>query len=79
MPLRTSCARSRFLLLAPPDAALKLFGGKIIASQYLHAELLSDAQRLRGRVYLDDGAIEENKTNFSNPRHRELSIRVLYK
>jgi hypothetical protein len=49
---------SRFFLLAPSTASLRPFSGKVVVSNQLHSRLLADAQRLRGRVYVDDGALE---------------------
>lgn len=47
----------RFQILAPANATGQAFG-RFKKNQHLHRQLLDDAQRLRGRVYLKDGAIQ---------------------
>jgi hypothetical protein len=49
--------RRSFVLLAPVDEPLTRFGGAFTFSRNLHSHLLSEMQRLRGRVYLADGAL----------------------
>ena len=56
----SSLTRNRLLLVAPADGNLKPFTGKITPSNQLHAGLLADLQRLRGRIYLEDGAISRS-------------------
>lgn len=56
------------ILLAPSGACLKPFSGQITFSPRLHARLTTEMQRLRGRVYLDDGAIRESDLR-SGGRH----------
>jgi hypothetical protein len=46
------------MLLAPSGACLKAFSGPVTASPRLHTHLTTELQRLRGRVYLEDGAIQ---------------------
>jgi hypothetical protein len=64
----TSRTRNKLLLLAPAAASLETFTGKVISSEHMHSELLADAQRLRGRVYLDDAAIGASELT-SDGRH----------
>jgi hypothetical protein len=45
------------MLLAPSGASLKPFSGEITSSARLHAHLTIEMQRLRGRIYFDDGAL----------------------
>lgn len=52
-----SSAWNRFLLLAPSSGSLEAFRGQVVSSEHIHSELLADAQRLRGKVYLEDNAI----------------------
>jgi hypothetical protein len=52
--------RRRFALLAPPHAHTHSFAD-IAVSPQRHYHLLAQAQRLRGRIYLQDGAIETSQ------------------
>lgn len=52
-----SRARTGFMLLAPSSASLSSFRGQIVSSEHIYSELLTETQRLRGRVYLEDNAI----------------------
>lgn len=47
----------RFKLLAPPEPSVEPFG-RTRTSQQVHRQYLAEMQRLRGRVYLKDGAIQ---------------------
>lgn len=47
----------RFQLLAPPQPSVEAFG-RTRSSEQLHRHYLSEMQKLRGRVYLNDGAIQ---------------------
>jgi hypothetical protein len=49
----------RFILLSPPGVPLRGAFRQVDYDAVWRQELLSDMQRLRGRVYLDDGAILE--------------------
>ena len=49
--------RRKFVLLAPDRRQTISFAEKTVDAS-LHQRLLADAQKLRGRVYLQDGAIE---------------------
>ena len=59
--------RRRFILLAPDRCHTVPFSEKKIDSS-LHQKLLADAQRLRGMVYLEDGAIEPSQL-LADGRH----------
>lgn len=59
MIFRDSWTRHRsFVLLAPANEPLSRFPGGVNYSQELHSHLLSELQRLRGRIYLADGAVK---------------------
>jgi hypothetical protein len=61
MDLFASSTRSgqrRFVLLAPPHAETPRTFSTAYRDSEEHSRLLAEAQRLRGRVYLADGAIE---------------------
>ena len=61
MDLFTSSTRSgprRFVLLAPPHVDTPRTFSTAYRDSGEHSRLLAEAQRLRGRVYLADGAIE---------------------
>jgi hypothetical protein len=49
---------NRLLLLAPPSASVPTFFRKVTADTKEHLRLVREMQRLRGSVYLDDGAVE---------------------
>jgi hypothetical protein len=51
----------RSILLAPPLATLIAPFQALQADHFRHQRLLAEAQRLRARVYLADGAIERNQ------------------
>ncbi len=51
----------RFQLLAPPQTSCANNFGRLRASEQLHSHYLSAMQRLRGRVYLKDGAIQASE------------------
>ncbi len=50
-----------FLLLAPPKAHIPGAFHKVHVDREYHADLLAEMQRLRGRVYLEDGAIDRSQ------------------
>jgi hypothetical protein len=56
--MKISAAHGRLLLLAPASARVPngFLGTRVDAERHWH--LLSQAQRLRGRIYLEDGAIQ---------------------
>jgi hypothetical protein len=64
-----AAADTRLHLLAPPNGSIPDAFSKITANRRRHAELLRDIQRLRGSVYLDDGAITKQQLS-SDGRHR---------
>jgi hypothetical protein len=56
------------ILLAPPNACLKPFSGPVTFSNEIHSQLINEMQRLRGEVYLSDGAIGRSQLTGSG-RH----------
>ena len=55
-------SRSRsMVLLAPAGACLKPFSGPVTFSDRAHSELIREMQRLRGEVYLSEGAIQASQ------------------
>jgi hypothetical protein len=54
---KTNSSRE-LILLAPLGGDLTPFNGEIVGSNDYHAQLLAQMQRLRGAVYLRDGAIQ---------------------
>jgi hypothetical protein len=57
---QTSGDRS-LVLLAPAGACLKPFSGPLTYSRRVHAGLLREIQRLRGEIYLREGAIQASQ------------------
>jgi hypothetical protein len=49
------------VLLAPEGACLKPFSGPVTFSDQAHSALIGEMQRLRGEVYLSDGAIQPSQ------------------
>jgi hypothetical protein len=62
----TSGHRS-MVLLAPAGACLKPFAGHVTVSDRIHANLIGEMQRLRGEVYLREGAIQASQ--LTSGRH----------
>ena len=62
-------ADRRLVILAPPDAEIPRNFRNVVGAGRLHTRLLSDVQRLRGRVYAEDGAIEGHHL-CSKGRHK---------
>jgi hypothetical protein len=58
----------RFVLLSPPGMPLNGAFHRVAGDTGLRDELLSDMQRLRGRVYVEDGAISQQDLT-SDGRH----------
>lgn len=56
-----SAANRRFVLLSPPGVALRGAFRRVEGDSDRRQELLQDMQRLRGRIYLQDGAITEDE------------------
>src|SRR5450432_1470541 len=56
-----SLTRNRLLLVAPVGASFESFEGEITPSDRLHADLIAETQRLRGGIYLEDGAIDASQ------------------
>lgn len=63
---------ARTILLAPPSQDLTEVFQSVQVNRAQHGRLLSQIQRLRGRVYLEDGAIEDHQLTadgrFVHPR-----------
>lgn len=53
-------SKRSFVLLAPAGACLAAFHGDVKVDGSAFQDLLSKMQRLRGRVYLNDGAIQQS-------------------
>lgn len=51
----------RLVLLAPPHASIPEFFEHVTTDSRRHGELLREVQRLRGSVYLRDGALEKHQ------------------
>jgi len=64
---QSSCSRS-MVLLAPRGACLHAFSGPVTFSDSLHSRLIGKVQRLRGDVYLKDGALHPSRLTRSG-RH----------
>src|ERR1035438_5900811 len=58
----------QFILLAPSGAPLRGLFRHVDDDAEWHQELIADMQRLRGRIYLKDGAISEKELSSSG-RH----------
>jgi hypothetical protein len=63
-----SLTRNRLLLVAPVGASFESFDGEITPSDRLHSDMIAQAQRLRGGIYLEDGAIDAAQLT-SDGRH----------
>jgi hypothetical protein len=70
LSVQSTGSRRSFLLLAPPKALLSRFRGQVRTIPESHAGLMAQMQRLRGRVYLKDGAI---RTSDLTPDGRFIS------
>ena len=51
----------RLVLLAPPEAPIPASFENVEVNASRHAKLVTDIQRLRGRIYLQDGAVEPHQ------------------
>lgn len=71
IPGRDGRLRRRFVLLAPDGRQTKSFPESTVDAS-LHQRLLADAQRLRGRVYLEDGAIHPSQLS-ADGRHAQAA------
>ena len=60
IPGSSASLNRRFVLLAPHRSQSNIFS-KATVDASLHRRLLMDAQKLRARIYLEDGAIEESQ------------------
>ena len=54
-----SALENRLVLLAPPHAEVPGFFGRVVEDATEHSRLVREMQRLRGRIYADDGAIRD--------------------
>src|SRR5262245_8342947 len=54
-------AFEHMILLAPPSSAQTCNVGSLQVDAVQHKFLLNEAQRLRGRVYVDDGAVDRKQ------------------
>src|SRR5688572_5919225 len=52
---------ARTILLAPPNESLTEIFQSVQVDCHQHGWFLSEVQRLRGRVYLEDGAVEAHQ------------------
>ena len=68
----TTAGERRFILLAPPSYADTRAFRNLSCDAYEYKRLLADAQRLRGRVYLADGAISAEDLTHDG-RHRQVA------
>lgn len=60
MSFGSRCAFEQMILLAPPSSqTFTVSSQQVDASQ--HAVFLKEAQRLRGRIYLEDGAVDRRQ------------------
>src|SRR5437016_1619475 len=66
--LSSSPDSRKFVLLAPPESAVPTFFKRARTDPNRYDSLLTEMQRLRGRLYLQDGAIEPGELN--NGRHQ---------
>ena len=62
--------RREYVLLAPVGSEIPSDLGRVTAGQTSHSKLLGDVQRLRGRIYSEDGAIDP-KTLSADGRHQQ--------
>jgi hypothetical protein len=60
------------VLVAPAAACLKPFSGPVTFSDRVHSELIRSVQRLRGAIYLSDGAVQPSQLTRSG-RHVSAS------
>lgn len=57
------CVEERLVLLAPPSTPIPVSFNNVDADPGEHSRLLREVQRMRGHVYLTDGAIERRHLN----------------
>ena len=61
------CVEERLVLLAPAAASIPVTFNNVDADPTEHSRLISEVQRLRGNIYLADGAIE--RRHLKDGRH----------
>ncbi len=66
-PTKPNSLGRSMVLLAPAGACLDPFSGPVTVSDRAHSELIREMQRLRGEVYLTDGAIQASQ--MTSGRH----------
>ena len=57
----------RLMLLAPPRASARGFFRNVIVDDRLHGAFVGNMQRLRGGIYLEDGAITSHAALDERP------------
>ena len=62
-------SHQQLMLLAPPDAPIPRGFRNVKVDPEQHAAILADMQKMRGRVYLDDGALTPEQLE-EDERHR---------
>src|SRR5947209_8749236 len=70
----TTSARS-FVLIAPPGAALRSFSGEITPSDKLYGHFITELQRLRGRIYVEDGAVDTSDLEADGRHVSSLDVK----
>ena len=58
-----------YIILAPRHMEVPVSFHDVVADQDRYSDLLSAMQRLRGRVYLDDGALRRSDLTFDGRHH----------
>jgi hypothetical protein len=65
---KTTSRDRSMILLAPAGACMEPFSGPVTFSDGVYTELIAEMQRLRGEIYLNDGAIQPSQLTHSG-RH----------
>jgi hypothetical protein len=68
IPSAFSSSHQQLILLAPKDSRIPARFRNVLFDAQRHSGLLADMQRMRGRIYLDDGAVARWKLD-SDDRH----------
>jgi hypothetical protein len=61
LPRSIATVENRLVLLAPPDGPIPSALEQIDVDEDRRSRLLGDAQRLRGRIYVQDGAVDRHE------------------
>src|SRR5579863_6792293 len=64
-----------FILLAPSNETISHYPGGVTVSRDLHSHLLAESQRLRGRIYLADGAVTVGELDKRERHIQPLDLR----